>query len=282
MFANLLALPFLLGTLSFLYLAWNVDSSYAPWMVPFLIVGALIVILSPQINWWWYRRNPPRLSPGLTNLLSRFCGFYQTLSPADQKKFESRIGLFRMGTNWTPIGWQEDFLPPDVELALAAQAVSLTFHREQFLFPAFEKVIVYPRLFPSPEYPYPHASELYAPDGCLIFSAENVMHAFFNPGKYYQVGLHEYASAFVMAYPREPWPELDATNIWQQLELASGMSKSHLETAIGLSDPDPLAVAIHHFFVFPDYFKKVLTVEHTALAKIFSVSSLPLTTGAAT
>jgi hypothetical protein len=186
-----------------------------------------------------------------------------------------------MGTHWTPIGWQEDFLPPDVELALAAQAVSLTFHREEFLFPAFEKIIVYPRPFPSPEYPYPHSSELYAPDGCLIFSAENVMHAFFNPGKFYHIGLYEYARAFVMAYPEESWPVLDATITWQQLALVSGMSKNHVETAIGLSDPDPLGVAIHHFFVFPDHFKKEMSIEHTILAQIFSVSSLPFTTGTA-
>src|SRR5690349_678885 len=192
MFANLLAIPFALGSLTFLYLAWTVDSEYAPWLIPFLIITALIFIMAPQINWWWYHRRPPKLSAGLTQLLERFCGFYQSLSREGKNRFRGRVALFHMGTNWTPIGWPDDVIPPDVELALAAQAVTLAFQREQILFPKFEKVIIYPKTFPSPEHPYPHSSELHEPDGCLIFSAENVMRAFFNPGKFYNVGMHEF------------------------------------------------------------------------------------------
>ena len=270
MFAYLLALPFVFGALTFLYLAWSVDNKYAPYMVPFLIVGALIYILNPQINWWWYSKHPPKLSEGLTKLLKRFCTFYQNLSIGDKRKFEGRVGLFRMGTNWTPIGWPEDELPPDVELVLAVQAVSLTFNREKFLFTDFEKVIIYPKSFPSPEHPYPHASELYAQDGCLIFSAEHVMRAYFNPGQLYQVGLHEYAKAFVLAYSKEDWPAFAGENVWTGLETASGMSRQNVETTVGLSGLDALPVAIHHFFIFPITFKKVFRGEFEQLSSIFS------------
>ena len=269
MFANLLALPFVVATLSFLYLAWSVDGQYAPWMVPFMVIGALIFILSPQINWWWYSKHPPKLSAGLTKLLERFCGFYQALSPEEKKRFGGRIGLFRMGVSWTPIGWPDDVLPPDVELALAAQAVTLAFHREQLLFPKFEKVIIYPKSFPSPEHPYPHASELYEPDGCLIFSAEHVMRAFFNPGKFYHVGLHEYAKAFLIDYPTENWPKFDPETAWPMLETLSGMSREHVENAVGLTGLEVLPVAIHHFFIFPDNFKKVFPAEYEQLLSIF-------------
>lgn len=270
MFAHLLALPFLFGALTFLYLAWSVDNKYAPYMIPFLIIGAIIFILSPQINWWWYTKHPPRLSEGLNKLLKRFCVFYQNLSPLEKIRFQGRIGLFRMGVNWTPMGWPEDELPPDVELVLAAQAVMLTFHREQFLFPTFEKVIIYPKSFPSPEHPYAHSSELYEEDGCLIFSAENVMRAFFNPGQLYQVGLHEYAKAFLLACPTENWPALDGENVWQEMEKASGMSREHVEGTVGLSGLDTLPVAIHHFFIFPITFKKVFPREYEQMEMIFS------------
>ena len=269
MFAYLLALPFLLTTLWFLYLAWSIDSKYAPWMIPFLVIGAMIIVLSPQINWWWYTRRPGKLSKELSHLLGRFCPYYQNLSIDDKKKFEGRIFLFRMGVNWTPIGWPEEELPPDVALALSAQAVALTFHREQFLFPTFEKVIIYPKPFPSPEHPYAHSSELFEPDGCLIFSAENVMRAFLNPGRFYQVGLHEYAKAFLLAYPNEDWPEFNSETTWQMLSSLSGMSREHVENAVGLSGLDALPVAIHHFFVFPDYFKKAFPKEYEQLEKIF-------------
>ena len=139
-----------------------------------------------------------------------------------------------------------------------------------FLFEKFEKVIIYPVPFPSPEYPFPHASELYEEDGCLIFSAENVMRAFFNPGKLYQVGLHEYAKAFMLACPEAVWPAFDAENVWQDLETASGMSREHVENVVGLSGLDALPVAIHHFFIFPITFKKAFPQEFDQLKEIFS------------
>jgi Glucose-regulated metallo-peptidase M90 len=274
MFANLLALPFVFGALTFLYLAWTVDNKYAPYMIPFLIVGAIIYIMSPQINWWWYSKNMPKLSEGLTKLLKRFCLFYQNLPAADKRKFEGRVGLFRMGTNWTPIGWPDDEMPPDVELALAAQAVSLTFHREQFLFPVFEKVIVYPKAFPSPNHPYPHSSELHEADGCLIFSAEHLMKAYFNPGQLYQIGLHEYAKAFVLAYPGEDWPVLEGDQVWEGMETLSGMSREHVENVVGLTGLDALPVAIHHYFMFPLTFKKAFPEISAQLDKIFSPQNL--------
>lgn len=255
MFAHLLALPFLFGALTFLYMAWTVDSEYAPWMAPFLVVAVIVYILAPQINWWWYSKRPPRLSAGLAGILQRFSGFFQRLSPEDQVKFEGRVALFRMGTDWTPLNWPDDVLPPDVELALAAQAVALTFHRETFLFEKFEKVIIYPKPFPTPEHPYFHSSELFAPDGCLLFSAENLMQGFFNPDKMYNIGLHEYAKAFVLKYPDEAWPELPEENTWDLLQQISGMTREHVETMVGLAGLEPLPVAIHHFINFPDTFK---------------------------
>lgn len=276
MFANLLALPFILSTFLFLYLAWSVDDKYAPYMIPFLVIAALIYVLNPQINWWWYSKHLPKLSAGLTRLLERFCGFYQQLPPDEKRRFEGRVGLFRMGTNWKPIGWPEDELPPDIELVLAAQAVTLTLHREQFLFPAFEEVIIYPKPFPSPEHPYPHASELYAPDGCLIFSAEHVMRAYLSPGKLYQVALHEYAKAFMLAYPDEAWPAFEAEDVWQKLETASAMSRRHVENTVGLTGLDALPVAIHHFFIFPTEFQAAFPQEAAVLERIFGKRKLEI------
>ncbi len=274
MFAYLLAMPCVIGALTFLYLAWTVDNKFAPYMIPFLVVGAIIYIMSPQINWWWYSKNMPKLSEGLTRLLKRFCLFYQNLPAAEKRKFEGRVGLFRMGTNWTPIGWPEDELPPDVSLALAAQAVTLTFHREQFLFPAFEKVIVYPKPFPSPEHTYPHSSELHAEDGCLIFSAEHLMKAYFNPGQLYNIGMHEYAKAYVLAYPAEDWPEFGGETVWADLESVSGMSREHVENVVGLTGLDALPVAIHHYFMFPLTFKKAFPEISAQLDKIFAPQNL--------
>lgn len=278
MFAHLIAAPLFLIAVLFLYLAWTVDGDYAPWMVPFLVSGAVIYLLAPQINWWWYTRRPPDLPAELRALLERHWPFYHRLPEAGRLKFRQRVALFRMGTDWTALGgWPDDQLPPDVELAVAAAAVTLTFHREEFLFRQFEKVIVYPRPFPTPEYPRPHASELYAPDGCLIFSAEQVMKAFLQSGRMYNVALHEYAQAYRHTYPGEAYPALFQTPVdeqeralWQGLEAASGIAPGHIETVMGLPEPAPLPAAIHHYFMYRERFAQQFPEETRQFDRIFS------------
>jgi len=271
MFANRLAAPFALVALFFLYLAWRVDSAWALWIVPFLLVAAAIFIFSAEINWWWYSRRPPQLDVALAQLLARHCGFYQRLDAAGQQRFRDRVALFRMGTEWTPMGWPEEMetLPPDVELALAAQAVTLTFHRPQFLFERFEKVIVYPAPFPSPEYPFPHTSELYEEDGCLIFSAEHVLRGFMQTGGY-NVALHEYAHAFLRTWPQEAYPTVsDDDIVWEKLALVSGLTRQQVEASIGIAGIAVLPVAIHHFFRFPERFAEHLPEEGAAFGRVF-------------
>lgn len=269
MFAKLIAAPFVILALLFLYLAWEVDSDYAPYMVPFLVLSALVFVLGPQINWWWYTRHPPVMDEKLTILLERFNGFYQNLPAADKKRFRDRIGLFQMGTDWTPVGFPEDTMSPDLQMALAAPAVMLGFRKPEVLFGKFEKVIVYPLPFPSPEYAFEHASELYVEDACLLFSSEQVMQAFIEPHRLYNVALHEYARVFVLCYPNEPYPAFEDDNVWEKLQTVSGMSRQFVENVIGLSDVEALPVAIHHFFIFRERFEAVFPGETANFRQIF-------------
>jgi hypothetical protein len=269
MFSNYLLAPLVFVALFFLYMAWEVDSEYAVWIAPFVVAAALIYIFSPQINWWWHSRRPPKLEPGLVALLERFSAFYQNLSDGDKQKFRDRVVLFRMGTDWEPMAFEDEVVPADVQFMLAHPAVMLTFHQKTFLFEKFEKVIVYPKPFPTPEYPFFHASELYEPDGCLLFSAEQMMQAFAQPATYYNVGLHEYAKAFVLTCPDESYPPFAGDDVWEKLQSASGMPRSHIESVIGISGVDALPVAIHHYFIFPERFQSVFPEEAAALKNIF-------------
>ncbi|MCC7507716.1 MAG: zinc-dependent peptidase [Saprospiraceae bacterium] len=269
MFANYIAAPFVFGALICLYLAWEVDNKYALWIIPFVIIAALIYVFSPQINWWRYRSKPPALKPALVALLDQHCLFYRQLDNEGRQKFRDRISLFRMGVDWTPMGWPEETLPVDVELAVAAQAVTVGFGEEDFLFPAFEKVIIYPYPFPSPEYPFAHASELHEPDGCLLFSAEQLMMAFFQPGKWYNIGLHEYARVFQLQNPNLPYPVLDQ-EAWPRLErVAPHLTRQLVEATIGLAGVDPLPVAIHHYFTFSEPFRTQFPEEAAVFDLIF-------------
>lgn len=271
MFANKLIAPFALAALLFLALAWVVDERYAIYFVLFLVISALIYIFSPQINWWWYNRNPPDISPQLQAYLERYSSFYRRLPAAERRRFRSRIFLFNLGNEWEPLAFPDEILPPDVQLAIAAQAVMLTFGRPQFLFDKFEKIIVFPRPFPTPEHPYDHASEMHEADGCLLFSAEQVMLAFAQPGKWYNIALHEYAKAMYLQYPHEPWPAFSDENVWVKLESVSNMPKTLVEAMIGIEKPEALPVAVHHYFLFPERFAATFPAENNAFSRIFAM-----------
>jgi hypothetical protein len=269
MFAQLLLLPFVLAAVVFLVLAKTVDEIYSIGFVPFIVIAALIFILAPQINWWWYSRRPPDLNAELRALLERCSSFYRGLSLPEQRRFRGRIALFNMGTDWEPMAFPDEKLPADVQLGIASQAVMLTFYHPRFLFDKFEKVIVFPRPFPTPEHPYDHASELHEPDGCLLFSAEQVILAFAQPGKWYNVALHEYARAFVRQNPAISWPDFSDDDVWEKMERISGMSRLHIESVVGLAGVEALPAAIFHYFNYPAAFKAQFPAEEQAFSRIF-------------
>ena len=270
MFSNILLIPFVGGTFLFLFLAWKVDEAYSVWMLPCLLISALVYIMKPEIDWWWHSRRPPKLPEGMVRLLERFCDFYRRLDPAGRQKFRDRIALFHMGTDWMPMGWPEDELPGDVQLAISVNAVMLTWNKPTFLFDKFEKVIVYPLPFPTLDYQFAHASELHEEDGCLLFSAKQLMEAFVRPPQLYNVGLHEYAKVFCLTYPGEPWPAFDADEqVWTRLERVGNMPRSHVEAVIGIAGVAPLPVAIHHYFVFRERFMAEFEQEAAVFKTIF-------------
>ncbi|MCS6928341.1 MAG: zinc-dependent peptidase [Saprospiraceae bacterium] len=272
-FALLLLSPFVAGALVFLYLAWK-DSTYAPAIIPFVVMAAVIWIFSPQINWWWYSRRPPKLPDELRTLLERGSIFYRTLSPAEKQRFQNRVALFMLGTDWMPLGWpEEQTLHLDIQLAIAVQAVTLTWNEPNFLFEKIEKVVVYPHPFPSPQYDYLHASEFYPQDGCVLFSAEQLMSSFLRPGTMYNIGMHECAKIFIHTYPEKPYPILEDSNIWERLEACSRMSRGHVESVVGIPNLEPLPVAIHHYFLFPSTFRAILPEVADALDAVFSPRS---------
>lgn len=268
--ANKFLAPFAVLALLFLYLAWEVDPGYAKYLIPCLVVAALIYVSSPQINWWWWQRNPPDLEPQLHAWLEHNSLFYNSLPAAERRHFRSRIFLHRENIDWTPMAWPDEKVPTDVQLAIASQAAMLTLGRPDFLFSKFEKVIVYPKPFLSPEHPQPHASELFEPDGCLIFSAEQLMFATMQPGQFFNPVLYEYARAFALSFPETRLPIFpDEAPVWEKLAQVGGHTRPQIEETIGLPNLDATAAAVHHFFTFPVRFAAVFPAEAEAMRQAF-------------
>jgi hypothetical protein len=255
MFARILIVPFLLVAAVFLYLALRVDPQYARFIVWPMIAAIALYVFSPKINWWWYTRYPPDLNADLRRLMEKGPGFYHRLSEADQLRFRQRVSLFIMANDFKPQGIAA--VPNDVEAIVAASAVTLLFGQKDALwFPKYEHVIIYPHPFPTPQYPERfHISEVYDEDGVLLFSLEHLFHGFLQPDQFFHIGLYEYAKVYMRSHSFTRLPQVDETH-WPVLERISGFSRDAIEQYINLADIEPLAVAIAHFFVFPEAFER--------------------------
>ncbi len=252
---RVLALPFGLAVVLFLVLAWRYEESYALWAIPPGIMLGAIIPLGPQIDWWWYKRFPPKLDQVGRHFLEKFDPFFQALNAEERKRAESRIRLWQFSQNFK--SQAEDELPEEVSLALAASAVQLTWGMADFQFTPFETIVIYPKPFPSPQYLQFHASELYEEDGVLLFSAQHVLKGFTQWQHFYDLGMHELAHALIRIHPEISWPELPET-IWEQLQMVSGFHKQAIVDWIGRPDVEPLPATIVHLLHFPDKFQTVL------------------------
>jgi hypothetical protein len=245
--------PLVAGALVFLYLAWDVDERYAYYIIPFVIGLAVVHMLSPQIDWWWYRRYPPELPARLRQFLVQRYGYYQRLSLADKERFRKRMALYMFAREFLPMGMEH--FPVDVQGMIAATAVQLTMAREDYLLSPFERIVLYKHPFPSPQYPDRwHASEVYFPDGVLMFSAEQLVPSFLEPVRYFPLLVYEYARVVRSVDGGRAWPEWTTAD-WPVLEEVGGYRRTDIEHWIGLPEPDLSAVAVVVYFVRPERFR---------------------------
>ncbi len=266
-FAHYLSIPFIIGALSFLYYAWEHQGDGGVWMIPFLVVAAMIWVFAPQINWWWYSKRPPVLEAGVVNALERYLPFYKQLDQAGRQRFRGRLALTRMSTDFTPKGMPEEGLPPDIQSAIAAQSVIVTWNKPVFIFDQLEKVVVSPGPFLTPEHAYYHNAETFLPESCLLFSAKMALDAFIRPDLTFNVVLHEYVKAFFGKYGT-PDVLLDET-AWDSFEKISGWNRQIIESTIGMAGIEPLPVAATLYFVFGNKFHQEMPELAKTLDELF-------------
>ncbi len=265
MLSKILYIPFALGVATFVLMGVNVDSHYYNYTVPFVLGMAVIYILSPQIDWWWYQRHPPELPAGLRHLINTQLPFYQNLPVADKTRFRQRMAMYMHANEFKPQGMET--VADDLKAVVAASAVQITLGHEDYLMGKFEHIIIYPHPFPSPQFPDQwHASEFYEEDGVIMFSAEQLMPGFMQPHRFFNIGLYEYARVFRHCHPEVAFPNIGEEH-WPALERISGFPKEKNINYIGLREIDLTALAVSHFFMFPERFREHLPAVYEALTK---------------
>ncbi len=274
-----IGLPFgMLATLFFAIAFVRHDGDWAKWgILPFIIL-AVSYVISPQINWWWYRRNPPELDMRIQRLLDDYFMFYKKLSPDLKKIFRQRTALYLLGNEFIRPVHPDDpdatanrkMVPEDLKAAVAATAVQLSFGKPDFMTGKFENIIIYPHPFPTPQYGDAfHTSEIYEPDGVILFASDILMAGFNSPQNYFSIGLYEFARIFKMMYPSVSYPVF-GDNIWEDFEKISGKSRTVIESTVGLTHLDIWGVAVYHFFTFADRFQKQLPDLYQLISNIIN------------
>jgi Mlc titration factor MtfA (ptsG expression regulator) len=247
------------------------------WGAAAFIILAALYVMSPQIDFWWFKRNPPPLTPVIERLINDNFSYYNKLNAELKARFRQRLTLYIMGNEFIrPVNKEDSSamadrnrVPEDLKAAAAAHAIQVSFGREKYMTEKFEHIIIYPHPFPSPQYNYLHTSEIFEEDGVLLLTSDPMMIGFQTPQTFFSIGLYEYARIYKMLNPSASYPNL-VENTWWDLEQVSGMSKAAIEKVVGLEDLDLFGVAAHHFFTFPDRMLKLMPDLYTLLSNVFN------------
>ena len=271
MLSKFLSFPFVITLLACLYFVWEGDLSPI-YIVPNVIILAVLYVLGPQIDWLWYQKNPPDMDGRLRAFLEKVFPYYRNLSPKEKERFRIRVSLYMIATEFMPKAMEN--VPEDIKGLIASNIVMLTFGQKDYRLSTFEKIVVYPHPFPSPQFPkHLHSSEIFEEDGVILFSAEQLVLGATQQTKFYNIALHEYARIFAKTNPNLPYPEMD-TSIYGKLEVVSGFKNEKVREYIGLPQLDPFLLSINYFFTFPVKFQQILPEMFDAYIKVFNQNPL--------
>ncbi len=271
MFSKYLSFPFIITLLVCLYFIWEGDLPPI-YIVPNVLILVSIYVLSPQIDWLWYQRNPPEMDEKLRRFLEKVFPYYRNLSPKEKKRFQIRVNMYMMANEFIPKAMEN--VQEDIKGLIAANIVMLTFGQKDYRLSKFEKIVVYPHPFPSPQFPkFIHSSEIFEEDGVIMFSLEQLIPGATQQSRYYNIALHEYARIFVIMNPDYQYPKMDAS-IQEKLQLISGFKNAKVRDYIGFPRLEPFLLSINYFFTFPQKFKNELPEIFDTYMKVFNQNPL--------
>lgn len=228
----------------FLYLGWSrYEESWAIYSIPCFLALAVLLSLKPQFEWWYYKRNPKDIPPGLRRVFEeRLPAFYQRKNQTDKLLYRKRVFLTHLGLSFRGQGFEDDDIPADLTTLIASQAARVMERTDKYVLEPYETVVLYKHPFPSPAQPkYWHSSELFEEDGVLLFNLKNAIPGILLPQIHFNIVLYEWfrAANKVLGAQAPPVPDGD----WQVMlaELAN-QSPAWVYDAIGLPDVDGDAI----------------------------------------
>ena len=271
MFHRILLIPLFAYVGWMLYLTLLVDSVYAPYLIPGVVLSAVVIVMAPQIDWWWMNRKPPKIDETFRRMLRDHLPFYGDLSLADKEEFRKRVMLIAESKDFKS-AMDDETIPEDLKMVTAASLAQVSFYTKDFLLSSHEVVIFYYHPFPTMKYPTAfHLSETFDEDGVVMFSAPDMLQGFLKPETHYPIATHEWAVVWQKQYPNRL---TEADFSWGGLERITGMSSEWIKDRINRPDveliPAYITLALHLPQKFEQKAPEVLSDIRKAL-KIHSV-----------
>lgn len=197
---------------------------YRVTMIAMVVFGATIYILSNQIDWWFFKKIPPKIDDLFKSKWLFMDPFYQSLNKEESALFEHRMALYIEAKEWIPK--QFEIVPSEIQHIIAYYAVITSWESGKYLYEPYDRIVVYAHAFVTPEIPNTfHHVEKYQEDGVLLFTADSLqpvlqkIKPFFNPALYIFLTIDA---------PKES----NAFN-WDTFLQKTGISKNNVEEIIG-------------------------------------------------
>ena len=245
---GLLGIPLII----FAYIAFTNNGEKALWMLPFLVAIAIVYVLSPQIDWYFVKKYPPKLPEEFVQSLKRAFPFYEDLSEDQRNTFNNRVSWIKMSKDFSPK--PDHNIPYDVSYGIAACIAALTFHFEDYRLKDYEKVMVYKTSFPSPAYPRDiHACEVNHEDKVVLIATDKFMLGQNKPHEYFNTALYAWSMVVEKARKSLELPEQMLQKVGQVLNFKPEAIKAY----IGTPDINDFALASTAYFMRPKAMKKM-------------------------
>lgn len=252
-FSKLLIAPCLIAIGILAYIIFKNDWVWLSWYVAIpAIMIALLFVFSPQIDWWFWQFFPPKPDKKIQALYRKYVPLYNELDPEELKFIDTRVILFLNSKIFQWAGGGDT--PQDLNAIIAWHAVYMTRKHKDFLLEPYDRYVFYKKLFPSPEHPYPHASEVNHEDGVFVFSVDMLSAAFKEPTLYFNPAWYEISSAWMQKNKKWNWPKA-SEDIRPQLEHISGFTEADIMKMYGYKQLDLMPLVMHHYFAFNTAFR---------------------------
>ena len=239
-----------------------------PWLIIPIILLISIYFLKPQIDYWWISRNPPPLDKKLISWLNANSKYYGGLSLEGKQQFELRAQLFLHSKDYSIKAVEDHPVGEEFKMIAIHEALRITEKMDNYQFDNFDRIILYPHPFPSPQYKYLHTTELHEEDGMVLMSQPHLVNGLLFPKNYFNIGLFTWVSAFIRENPRLKYPMISDEQ-FEKLNDVFPFSIDQIKEVTGHHFISPMTLHICAYFDFRDNYLQTFSDLGEKLSGIF-------------